>query len=276
MKKDILEVINEQSCHEQGSLDWFRDRLGCITSSNVSQIMGLSKEEKEYNKLLSSPLKRGETQEDRDAAVAVAKKLADENRLSDSAKSYLRKVASERNLQERYIKDDDLFQEYLSRVDINKRAIRYGSECEPIAREIYQKKNGLEVVECGFIRHTEIEMYGDSPDGIVLKDGVPVKAIEIKFPNPDTWMMYAEKVHDAESLKEVKPEYYWQCMSHIECCNKYFGCESCDFIFCDKMQKGGYREINIKPNKEDIEFMKERIAIANDYINNLLKQINEK
>lgn len=271
--ENIIDLIDIQSCHAQGSLDWFRDRLGCITSSNVSCLMGITKEAKDLEKLKQSPLKRGETPEQREQTISDLEKYSAENPLTDTAKSYLRKIAAERNLQKRYIEDDTLFQEYLDRIAINTRSIRYGSENEAIAREIYRKREGVEIAECGFIRHKEIDMYGDSPDGIVLRDGVPFRAIEIKFPNPDTWMKYAESIHDAESLKEVMPEYYWQCMSHIECCRAYFGCEDCDFIFCDKMQKGGYRRINIKPNEEDIAFMKSRIIAGNKYIETLLSNI---
>lgn len=275
--ENIMDIIAEQSCHEQGSLDWFRDRLGCISSSKVSLLMATCPEDKEYQKLLSSTtLKRGETEEMRAQSLQALKERADAARpyyLSDGAKSYLRGLAAERNMQKRYIEEDNLFQEYLDRVAINTKAVRYGSENEGIAREIYHSREDMEIIECGFIRHKEIPMYGDSPDGIVLRDGIPFRAVEIKFPNPDTWMMYAENIHNQEDLKDVKPEYYWQCQSHIECCRAYFGCEDCDFIFMDKMQRGGYRKINIQPNEEDIRLMCQRIEAGNKYIADLIEAI---
>lgn len=281
MKQDIMDIIAEQSCHAQGSLDWFRDRLGCITSSNVGKLMGECPEDKEYKKLLSSTsLKRGETQESRDAMLAQLKEAADKARpdyLSDGAISYLRELAAERNLKRKYIEDDALFQEYLDRTATSTKAIRYGSENEAFMREAYRVITKNEVVECGFIRSKEIDMYGDSPDGIVLNaDGEPIRAIEIKCPQPDTFLLYAENIVDAQSLKEIKPQYYWQCMSHIECCREYFGCDSCDFVFGDKMQNVSFKCIHIEPNEEDIALMKQRVIAGNRYIAELLDKVNGK
>lgn len=277
MEANILDLINEQSCHQQGTPDWFRDRLGCITSSNVSALMTECPEDKEYRKLLASTtLKKGETEESRKIMLAQLKDAADKARptyLSDGAKTYLRKVAAERNLLKSYINDDMKLAEYLERVAINTRAVRYGSDNEDIARQTLKIYRGIDIAECGFIRHKEIDRYGDSPDGIALRDGKPVRPIEIKFPLPNTWIEYAEFIHDAQSLKEVKPEYYWQCMSHIECCRSLFECNDCDFIFMDKMQKNGFKCINIKADESEISLMKARIIAGNAWIDNLLERI---
>lgn len=52
-----------------------------------------------------------------------------------------------------------------------------GHELEPIARELYQSKTGLEVEEVSFIRNLG---FGYSPDGLVGEDGL----IEIKAKQP--------------------------------------------------------------------------------------------
>lgn len=315
MIDNILNLIEEQSCHAQGSSDWFRDRLGCISSSCVSFVMLASKEQVAYEKLLKSkpefkagkakiPAKSTSEQiamleaaqadadkakyaaavEEWEQACEKAKAAADANPFSDTCKAYLRKVAAERNLQPRYVEDDDLFAEFRERTEINRKAIRYGSENEDIARQIYKRKEKMEINESGFIRHTEIPMYGDSPDGVVFESKKRVIAIEIKFPNPDTWIKYAEEIHSAADLKDVKDEYYWQCMSHIECGERYYkaigaldedGEVVCDFIFCDKMQNGGYRKIRIEANREDIALMCSRVEKANAYIDNLLERIKQ-
>lgn len=245
MLDNIQNIIDEQSCYEQGSLDWFRARLGNITSSKVSMVM-----------LAPKPTKSNPDPVEK---------------FTDTAKGYLYQVAAERNLRPQVIKDDEMFNEYLQRVDISSRTIRYGSETEAKARKVYSRlfadKEGYEVVECGFIRHTEIDKYGDSPDGVIVDiNGKPVGTLEIKCPKPDTFIRYSVNIKDADSLKEEKPEYYWQCQSHCLCNNV----EWCDFVFFDIHQSNGIRVVRIYRNDEDIAKMIERIKLANDYIDNTL------
>lgn len=52
-----------------------------------------------------------------------------------------------------------------------------GHELEPVARELYQSKTGLEVEEVSFIRNLD---FGYSPDGIIGDDGL----LEIKAKQP--------------------------------------------------------------------------------------------
>lgn len=316
MIKDILTTIEEQASHKQGTPSWHRDRLGCITSSNISLLMMPSAEEKAYQKALANPPKvkfpKGATEEEKKAiekavfaeyeqTLAQLKQEAKDNPFSDSCKSYLCKVAAERNLQPRWISDEPVLDEngnmvyeygsmepktmfdcYLERVNISTKAMRYGTENEAIAREIYKFYEKVEVDEFGFIRHTTIPNYGDSPDGVVFESPERIVVVEIKFPQPDTFIRYARDIHSMEDLKEVKPEYYWQCMSHIEVAARYFraigklkkrGRVVCDFVFCDKMQKGGYKKIHFYPKKSQMRFMTNRVRMANKYIDELLKII---
>lgn len=135
------------------------------------------------------------------------------------------------------------------------------------------------------------------------ESGKPIGAIEIKCPKSDTWIKYrhefrkAERLHNkfveqymtmhpeldsddfsddmlpyeqrlntlnADTLKRIKPEYYWQCQSHCEC-NEV---DWCDFIFYDQMQKGEMVIIRIYRNQENIELLLSRIIRANEYIEN--------
>lgn len=316
MIKGILDTIAEQSCHEQGSPDWHRDRLGCITSSNIWCLMTPSAEEKAYQKALHSKPKvkipKGASPEeaasiekaaydDYNKELELLRMEAEQNPFSDNCKSYLRKIAAERNLHPIWISDEPvkdengcfvyeynsmepktMFQCYLDRVNITTKAIRYGSDNEDIARVIYSGREGVEVHESGFIRHTNIPNYGDSPDGTVFESDKRIVVVEIKFPNPDTWINYALNIHSMEDLKEIKPEYYWQCMSHIAVASKYYraigklskrGRVVCDFVFCDKMQKGGYKKIHFYPKKDEIMLMEKRVRLANQYIDSILKKI---
>lgn len=233
------ELKDRLSCLAQGTSDWLKARLGKITSSNVYFVMKSNKPTK------SNP--NPET-------------------FNDTAKGYLYKVAAERNLRQQVIDDEVQFEEYMMRVDISTRDIRWGQENEDIARKVYEKVLKREVVTAGFILHDTIDNYGDSPDGIVLDDnGKPVGALEIKCPKPETFIRYKATIHNAEELKEEKPEYYWQCQSHCECNNLQW----CDFVFFDKMQKNGFVCVRIDRNDEDIALMKSRIVLANEFIDSL-------
>ncbi len=233
------ELRDKLSCLAQGTSDWLRARLGRITSSNVHFVMKCNKPTK------SNP---------------------NPEVFNDTAKSYLYKVAAERNLRPQVVNDEVQFEEYMMRVDLSTRDIRWGQENEDIARKVYERVCKKEVAQAGFIMHETIENYGDSPDGIVLdSNGMPIGALEIKCPKPETFIRYKATIHNAEDLKEVKPEYYWQCQSHCECNNLPW----CDFVFFDKMQKNGFVCIRIGRNDEDIELMKSRIVLANEFINSL-------
>ena len=230
---------DEASCFEQGSLDWYRARLGYITSSMV------------YNVMLEP------TKKDLQAGELF----------SGTAKNYLYKVAAERNMKDRFIKDDDNFTEYLDRTNVSTRAMRYGSETEAVARKVYSGLKGVEVVECGFIYHETIPLYGDSPDGIILdNDGRPAGCLEIKCPSPETWMRYKDRFSKGESLIDVEDKYYWQAQSHCFC----NGLEWCDFVYFDKMQQNGIGIVTVPANDADIKRMEERIILANQFINNLI------
>lgn len=235
------EMREEIACVEQGTLDWFRARLGYITSSNVSAVMIKSR---------------------------ATKDNPNPSAFGKDALRYLYKVAAERNLWPGVVQDNIQFEEYLYRTDVSNKAIRYGQENEDVARKVYENNTKQEVVQAGFIVHPTIPNYGDSPDGIVLdENGKPIGTIEIKCPKPETFMTYKATIHNAEELKAEKPEYYWQCQSHCECNNLPW----CDFIFFDKMQVNGFVCIRIERNEEDIAAMKERIVLANQFVDELLK-----
>lgn len=75
-------------------------------------------------------------------------------------------------------------------------AMRWGTETEPLARDEWSARMGIEVEQVGFCRHPSIEWLGASPDG-VCDDGY---LLEIKCPNTAThinWMLAGE----------VPPEY---------------------------------------------------------------------
>ena len=82
-------------------------------------------------------------------------------------------------------------------------AMQWGTEQEPAAREAYESKMGVLVLETGFVPHPNIQMAGASPDGLIGTDG----GIEIKCPNTNTHLdtLLSEKVPE-RYLNQI----YWQ------------------------------------------------------------------
>ena len=234
-------MMEDASCFGQRTTEWYKARLGHITSSMV------------YNVMLQ-PTKKAQ---------------AEGEVFSETAKTYLYKVAAERNISEPYLEDQ--FDEWLDRTNIETRAMRYGTETEDLARSVYEferLEDGLSLIQAGFVRHDEIPYYGDSPDGVVVnKYSFPVGCIEIKCPNSETWVKYKAMFAKGMSLKDVEEKYYWQCQSHMFC----IGVQWCDFIYFDKMMKNSLKVVRVERNEEDVFAMKERIILANQFIENLLK-----
>lgn len=74
---------------------------------------------------------------------------------------------------------------------------------EPVARMLYEEENFVEVGNGGFF---DWQLYGDSPDGLVMDDGV----VEIKS--------VTAAVHYATLRREsFDPAYRWQLIGHLDC-----------------------------------------------------------
>lgn len=220
----------------QHTLDWYRARLGNITGSMVGVLMKLPRGKKEG--------------------------------FTDTAMNYLYQLAAERAMNLALVNDDDLFSEYLMQVDNTTKAMRFGTEQEVYARDLYQRITGRRVVEVGSCRHRSIPHFASSPDGFYYNEGKSERgSIEIKCPNQSTYMKYVTEVRDSISLMEVKPEYFYQCQSHIICTRSRWT----DFIVYCPFQSDPIHIVRIFPVKAEIDRMKERIAEANKTIDLILK-----
>lgn len=219
--------INEGKSPLQGSLDWHRARLGHWTGSAIG-------------KLMVSGRKKDEV-------------------FGDTAKSYIFKILAERSLSEKVVEDDEMFALYVEQTGIFNKAVQWGHDNEEEARRLYAELNKVEVTEVSSVEHMDIALYAASPDGCVMATD---KVIEIKCPNPDTAVRYRYLIHDAESLKKVNSDYYWQVMAEMDCT----GATACDFIvYCPFLAEPMYI-VTIERNDEAIATIHERIAEAEDFI----------
>lgn len=222
---------------EQRSLEWHRMRCGCITGSKVADIMKSGRKKDEV--------------------------------FSDTAKSYLFQVAGERMFNPTFLNDDGIFQDYLDLTSVSTKAMQFGSDQEDAAKSLFMQMNFPEgeITELSSCKHDTIPYFAASPDGAIYgRDGGDIKIIEVKCPNINTYMKYRTLIHDAASLKETEPKYYWQMMAEMSCT----GAKSGIFIvYCPWLSKP-IHWAEIERVENDIKLMEQRVILANDFINKII------
>lgn len=230
MIHDIKDIIAKQPT--QHSLDWFRVRLGRFTGSQVGRLM-----------------KSGRGKDDI---------------FSKDALSYINETVAERMLNPSVVMVDDLFEEYLMQVTASSKALAWGIDQELNARDMYQQVTKRKVTSCGAIQM--FSYFADSPDGLCLDDD---GAVEIKCPANKTHTEYLASVHDAESLKAIKPEYYWQCMAHMAAS----GAEWCDWMSYCPFSKKPLHIVRLERDSSAIALMLDRLEMAEAIAQETIKKI---
>lgn len=139
-------------------------------------------------------------------------------------------------------------------------AMRFGTECEPMARTAYEAETGSMVLEVGFIGHPRIEWAGASPDGFVGDDG----CIEIKCPETIT--------HIQNMLHGGVPEqYHNQILWQLACTGRKW----CDFISFDPRMPEDL-QLYIKrfePTKEQIQEIEAKAVEFLNSVSDLYDQV---
>ena len=221
----MIDIAKYQQMPPQGTSEWHLQRLGKFNASRISELM-VSGRKKDFGK---------------------------------TALSYINEVAAERNLDPSIVEDEDKFWTYRELVEVSNKYMAWGSRNEPDARDFYEDRHGVTVEQVGSVDHPDIPNFACSPDGLVVESN---SGIEIKCPLPKTYWEWRSSIHDAESLKAVKPEYYWQVMAQIDIC----GLDYVDFVaFCPLMVKP-IHEVRIPRDDEAIAQLRERVIAANGVI----------
>lgn len=217
---------------QQRTLEWHRARLGHFTGSCVGKLM----------------------RENRQGGF------------SDTAMSYIYQVAATRYMNERVVESDKLFADYLEATSVETKAMRWGTGQEENARRLYARTRHVNVTERGSVEHPTIPFLASSPDGWVADDGAGRSGcLEIKCPGQDTYMRYRAEVRDNETLKRVKPDYYWQCQAHMMCA----GASWCDFVAYCPWQARPLHVARILPSPDDMDRLEERVRQAEEIIKTL-------
>ncbi|MCD8210269.1 MAG: YqaJ viral recombinase family protein [Prevotella sp.] len=222
-------MTDEEKDPEQRTLNWFRKRLGMFTGSMVATLMRRNRQ----------------------------------GGFSDTALSYIYKVAAERALGARILYDNDFFQEYNDLKNFESKAMRYGTEQEPNARERYEEVTGFKVIETSSVRHDVIPYFASSPDGMVIEAN---GCIEIKCPEPPTFLKYRNEIKTQADLLKVKPEYYYQTQAHIMCT----GADWCDFVVYNSFMKHTLSIWHLLPDVKAQTELETAIIAANALIDNML------
>jgi len=221
----------------QRSAEWHKMRLGHFTGSKIADLMKSGRKKDEM--------------------------------FSDTAKSYIYQVAGERLFNEAFL-DDDTFQDYIDQTSFVTKAMQWGIDMEEQAKSCYcslEENQGVEIAEVSSCKHDDIPFFAASPDGIVY-NREELKCIEVKCPNLATHMRYTAEIHDGESLKAVKPEYYWQVMAEMSCT----GASSTDFISYNPWITKPIHIVNIPRNEEDIKLLEQRVILANKFIEEIINK----
>lgn len=231
MRTNINEILESQP--SQHSNEWFKNRLGHFTGSQIGRLM-----------------KRGRGKGDEWSA---------------DAETYIKEVVAERLINPVVVEIPDLLEQYLDFTCATSKMMAWGNDQEYNALKAYTAITGRAITRCGSFQHEELATFWDSPDGLLLGcDGV----IEIKCPTPKTHTEYLLNIHDAEGLKDYKPEYYWQCLSHMA----VTGAKFCDWVSYCPFLKPSIHIVRIERDSDAIAQLLERIDQAEQMAQALIKK----
>jgi putative phage-type endonuclease len=87
-------------------------------------------------------------------------------------------------------------------------AMQRGIDLEPVAMDLYIKENFVEVETPAFVRHSDIEFLGFSPDGLVKEGDKYIGGVEIKCPSSKKHIEYIR-------INRIPNEYKYQILSYF-------------------------------------------------------------
>jgi len=148
--------------------------------------------------------------------------------------------------------------------------MQWGIDHELEAIEEFEKRTNFKVDKTGINQEliTLGKNIGGTPDGLIGKDS----GIEVKCPKSTTHFKYLN-VANQEDLKNVCADYYWQIQGVLY----ITGRKSWYFISYDPRFKNKAQQlqfIEVKPDKEDQKFLKDRLTLAVFYRDYLLEKVN--
>ena len=140
-------------------------------------------------------------------------------------------------------------------------AMQRGNDMEPIARNFYELKNGVEVEQVAFIELNEFCVV--SPDGLVSADGL----LEIKA--PDT-LTQVRRYLNKEGLPQ---EYFWQVQGQLWIAERSW----CDFVsFDDRIDTDAqYIQTRVYRDDEAIKKLSDKVTVCAEILSNYIEQLSK-
>ena len=241
--------------HNQNTIEWFRARLGNITGSAVGAIM--------------------------------TKPRSKDQQWSATAESYLQQVAYERAMNPLVVNDDHMFGRYLDLTQVKSKVLDWGHTQEGYAADLFAKTFRdyyepfsepftLDLVEPPSVKCKDIPHFASSPDRMFTN---PVSGeeccVEIKSPLGKAFTKYAMCIlledQDArlEALKKAESDYYWQIFSHMLAT----GTHTCYWVIYNPFAQVPLFSMCINDVEDILNEMRERIALANEYVDQLVAKL---
>jgi putative phage-type endonuclease len=137
--------------------------------------------------------------------------------------------------------------------------MKWGTECEPLARAAYEAETGAFVCEVGMITHPAIPMAGASPDGLISDDGV----LEIKCPETKT---HFETILCGEVPTKYIPQIQWQ----LACTERAW----CDYVSFDPRSPADL-QLFVKRVPRDGELIKKYEAEVLSFLEELESRVSQ-
>lgn len=240
-----------RSIHPQGSQEWFEERLGKFTSSEVFKLMKGGR--------------RNLTEAELALRVKGDTRKTEDLLFGDGAMTYI------------YEKLNEIL---TGQVENNARgdAIDWGLAHEPDAVEFYNRIKKVRIEDVGFVKYNDF--FGGSPDGIVTpyadnsENHVTEGIIEIKCPYKGANHMKLFNIDSQDKFKQEYEQYYAQMQGNILATNAQW----CDFISYDPRPKIEFFQIKILRIYRDEPFVKDlayRIDQAGIILMDLLENMIE-
>ena len=223
---------------EQKSDEWLIKRLGKFCGSKVGELMA------------------GERGKDKLTTF------------SQTGMAYIYQVAGERDLLDCYKRTGDEFTLFREATEISSKSLSFGNDYEPMARERYEKKTKRHMSEVSSCVCKVLPCLAASPDGFYCDDNGNAGVLEIKSQSLSVYYKYRNEVHDNETLKKMKPEYYWQCIAEMICTNAAW----CDFTVFNPFVKHYLHITRIYPIEEDVSFLLAKVKLADEMVTDILNK----
>lgn len=234
--------MEETKIIEQGTPEWFKQRLGIFTSSELWKLF-------------------------------VSGKGKDQM-FGATAMTYIRQIAAERDIAPEFLDTtiDEItgcspFDLYLSRTRKSSKQMEFGSDMEQYAKEAFVEQYGGKIEPAEFILVNDY--FGGSSDGIWYSDDGEFSCpIEIKNPDPATHLLYRQ-INNSEDLISLEKAYYLQCQGHMLEHNTGY----CIFISFDIMAKHKLHVLRIVRDDDMIKEALIRLGKANEIVNSLISYL---